>query len=297
MKIINIDGGIGRVICSTPAINVLAKVEPVTVITSWPAVFENNPYIEKCYGAGSDYLWDDVISKGEFIYPEPYHDYRYYNQKDNITQSFAHILGLDSVPNCPELFLSEGELLWAKEWKKKALEINKKTMVIAYQPFGAGTKMSDWGMRDDSHRSLSGPDALYIADSITENIPASLFVNCSHIASNHSNIWQQEFSLRQMFAIGFVSDLFVGVDSSMSHVMAAFGKTGVLILGATFKENVGYSNYVVMQKEGYPKSYYPNRFSGWVDKNKDAMVLESKHLDSIVETAKQFSLEARKTKT
>jgi len=82
------------------------------------------------------------------------------------------------------------------------------------------------------------------------------------------------------------------IDSMLSHVGAAFHKTGVLLLGSTFSKNVGYPNYATLQRDGYPKNYFPNRFSGYVDRNKGAMDFTASEYDMIIDliNGKKFPL-------
>ena len=50
--IVQVDGGIGRVICAVPALEELAKTRKVTVLASHPEVLWNNPNIHKVYEIG-----------------------------------------------------------------------------------------------------------------------------------------------------------------------------------------------------------------------------------------------------
>jgi len=65
-------GGIGRVIASTGAIQEFAKQKQkegikVNVVSSFPQLFNGLDYINRVYNIGMPYLYEDYISKGEFI--------------------------------------------------------------------------------------------------------------------------------------------------------------------------------------------------------------------------------------
>ena len=277
--IVQIDGGIGRVLTSTFPLFHLAKNKKVIVLTSCPEVFWNNDSIYKLYGLGNnDYLWDDVIRHGEFLLPEPYHNYLYYTQKHHLSMSFNHILnGIDDFSR-PLIFLSGEE----KEWANQFINARRKDAerpVVMLQWHGSGAFMSGNDVIDPSYRSLPLP----IIHNIVENTNCT-YINVSKFALNGKmNVWHQEFSLRQIFALTEQSDFVITVDSLLSHVGAAFNRRGLLLLGGTYDQNVGYPNYRMLSRDGYPKGYHPNRFRGSVaNLNRGAMDFSPEDVGQIV---------------
>jgi len=271
MKIIQIDGGIGRVLCATQALETLYKKtnEKMIVLSSWPDVLANAPYISKLYNLTQvPYLFDDIVKHGEFINPEPYQNFHYYNQRHHLSQSFNFLLNGEDEVGRPTIYLSPDEVKWGNQLIDEVKRASGKKIVVALQAFGSGAKLMENGtLVDPSNRSLTKGTV----DKILFN-PDCVFINLSHIPMNHPNVWQQpELNIRQIFAITKACNFIVSVDSLLSHVGAAFDKQGILILGGTFKENVGYTHYITCQKEGFPKSYFPNRFHGFVDLNQGAM--------------------------
>lgn len=274
--IVQIDGGIGRVICSTPAIETLAKNNPdrkIIIITTHPYVFYNNPFVWKVYGLDHDYLWEDVIQTGEFINPEPYHNHLYYTQKHHLIQSFNYLINKDDSMVSPSLYLTDQELAWGTEFIDTRKKEKGKPIGIL-QCFGMGVTDN---FLDDTHRSLS-PECIERLISLFDQC---IFINASHINLDYANVWQQQFTTRQLFSLVAACDFVLTIDSFISHVGACFNKKGVLLLGGTYKENVGYSHYNTIQREGYPKSYFPNRFSGFINQNKDAMNFSADEIEEI----------------
>ena len=123
MKIIKIDGGIGRVICSTGSIKRYWETNPdkIVILTSWPEIFENNPYVYKVYkdDGSIQYLFDDIIKHGDFCYPEPYFDANYYNQKYHLSQSFNNLINKEDDKLDPVLFLTNEEIKYGIDLVKK----------------------------------------------------------------------------------------------------------------------------------------------------------------------------------
>ena len=277
-KIVQIDGGIGRVLCATQALNTLSEQNEVVVITTWPDVFTNNPNIFKVYGLNREYIWEDVIRHGDFLYPEPYFKRQYYNQEHHLSQSFNDILINDPKFSFPKIYLSPQETLWGVNFVKNIKSQFCGSLILAFQPFGASAVLENGDVIDTTHRSLSMDAVRFIAD----NLKDVILVNCSHIAINHKSIWQANFTVRELFSVVAACDNIFTIDSMLNHVGAAFQKTGILLLGSTYSKNVGYPNYTILQRDGYPKNYFPNRFSGFVDKNKGAMDFKASEYDMLI---------------
>jgi len=273
-KVIHVNGGLGRVICAEPAIRELSIKEGVApiVVTSWPEVFWNNEHVHKVYREEHEWLFDDVIKNNDYVQPEPYHHRPYYSQKQHLSCAFKQLLGLKPKLSRPMIVLTNQERLWAKGFVDNIRETTGRK-VIAFQPFGAGFD----GMSDNTNRSLSMEQAHYVASNCIH-----MMVNCTKGNLNHANVWHREFSLRELFAVVSECDAVFGVDSSVSHIGAAFGKTGVLMLGGTHPTNVGWDNYRMANRDGFPKTIFANRFHGFIDQNKGAMDFSNEELDTLI---------------
>lgn len=271
MKIIEINGGIGRCIAATAALeNHWEKTgEKIIVLSPWSEIFFGAPYIHKLYNMQAvQYLFDDVIRHGEYMCPEPYQNHHFYNQRHSISESFDFLINGEVSGKMPKLYLTDEELAYGKQVIEDAKKASGKSKVVALQAFGSSAKlMQDGKLIDESNRSLTDTMAAKIADN-----PKAVFINLSHIPFNHPNVWQQpQMSTRQVLAIVAASDAVVSIDSMINHAGVALNKDGLLIMGSTFVKNFGYSHYRIFQREGYPKSYAPLRFPGFVDLNQGAM--------------------------
>jgi len=288
-EILKIDGGIGRVLCATGPIYDLRQTtsNEIVIITSWPEVFENNNCVTKVYKDGEiQYLFDDVIKHGRYNHPEPYHRYEYYTQQEHLINSFQSLINDEDDKPYPKIYLTNEEINFGIEVVSKAKRESGKNLAIAYQPFGSGATMSNSGViADNSFRSLNK----ITNETILSNCKKSVFINLSHIPINHNNCWNQQYSLRQLFAVAHACDFVVSIDSLLSHIGVAFNKKGILILGSTYSENVGYNEYdkyTTIQRSGYPMSYQSNRFGGHVEKNHHAMFFdleETRNITSAIE--------------
>jgi len=278
--VVQVDGGIGRVICSLPALEQLSKKRRVIVLTSFPEVFFNNPCIYKAYNLNREYLWDDVIKHGEFVYPEPYFNHMYYNQKHHLIQSFNYILtGKAGSVTTGSICLTHDEKVWASEFITTRRQEFEGKKIVLLQCFGSGAKIEDNKICDSSYRSLPTE----VVDKICENTN-HLYINASHIHMNYANVWQQDFTTRQLIALTAYCDFIVSVDSFLIHAAAVFNKKSVVFFGGTDLRNLGYPDNIIIKRQGYPKNYVPNRFSGFVDCNKGALEFDDEEMESILKT-------------
>lgn len=282
MLLINVDGGLGRVICAIPALEKCAESKDITIISCWPEVFQNNPILKNVHGnRDNTNLWDTVIRGNRIIFPEPYQRFEYYSQQEHLIESFNAILNETPSFSYPKLYLTEFEKAWASDFVRSVKTKTNKRKLVAFQPFGA---TFDINKADNTERSLSLGSATLIANKFMAFQSDSVLINCTNHIFSHPNIWQQKFTTRQLFAAISVCDAVLTVDSCVSHIGKAFNKKGSLILGGTYVKNVGYTDYKIFQKNGYPKAYDPIRICNFVNKNHGAMSWTNQELDEIVKS-------------
>jgi len=293
--VIQIDGGIGRTICSVAALEFLAKQNPnrkLFILTSHADTFLGNPYIHRVYRLNNnDYLWDDVIKKGEFIYPEPYYNRLYYTQKHHLIQSFNYLLNGCEDFSLPQIYLTKDEIKWGENFIAARKKDSNKPVAIL-QPYGAAATFQENEFKDDTQRSLP---PLQLDNLLQQLKNDCVFINACHISLNYPHVWQEQFTTRQLFSLIRACDFLLTVDSFASHAGAAFNKKGVLLLGGTYKENVGYSHYKVINRKGFPQGYMPNRFGSFIEKqNIGAMDFSEDEILVIVNEVRSLISELQK---
>jgi hypothetical protein len=301
-KIVIVDGGLGRVICSIPAVEKLAEKEDVVVISGWIEPYMFNPKIKRLYHMSHPYLWDDIISKGELVQPEPYHHYLYYTQKHHLIQSFDYLLNGTEDMKVPNLYLNEDELQWGRDFISGMKKQFGDKPIVLFQPFGAGARTSgnqcatcsDPNIIDPSNRSFSMEDTGKFIDALSQ-FAIVLYMGTLPIGNNSKAVIPGPTpNIRQWLTIIKNVNYFFGIDSSAQHICHAFGIKGTVVLGATFKENISYANHFnIFQKESYPKTYDPIRMPGVnftnsaSEMNKGAMSLTGEERDNLIEMVKK----------
>lgn len=245
--VVMVDGGIGRILCATPAIEELAKTQEVIVVTSWTDIFENNPHVERVYKLDFPYLFDDVIKGNILKNPEPYQYPPYYNDNLHLMQAFNELLEVNPEKNVPQIHLTESEKVGGENTVKSLRKEHKKP-VICFQPFAA-THSPEFGS-DDSRRSLKMD---LIAPLLTQL--DAVFVNFGIVPIEHPNVVNLKLPLRKFMAIAAFCDYCIGIDSSLAHIAAAFGRVGTFFYGPTNPEQLGYERFNNIARTGYPKGH------------------------------------------
>jgi ADP-heptose:LPS heptosyltransferase len=268
-RVIQIDGGLGRVICAEPAISTYCANNPDTrVVTSFPDVFTNNPTVKYLYGMHRNGLFDDVIKQGDFIAPEPYQCKEYYSQQHHLVQSFNKLVNNSNEMIQPKIFLTEQETNSAKKLIE-TLRKNSGKKVIAFHPFGSMAKVENGKMTDESNRSLDLNVVTSIVDALKDRF---IFLNCSHVPANTDNLVSLNLNTREYMAAISQCDGYISVDSATHHIANSFNIPGVTIFGSTFPANLEYDSKKTFIKTGFPRSYPTNRMPGSIDKNHEAML-------------------------
>jgi len=278
---IQIDGGIGRTICALPALERMAKEQELIIIAGHPEVFHNNPNFYKVYSLNREYIFDDVIQHCEFLNPEPYWDYHFYQKQRHIITSFNCILNKEEPIELPRpvIYLTDAEKQEASDYIKNIRTQIGNRKIIGFQPFGASFQPLTG--KDDSHRSLP-PN---VVDSILNQLnDVGCFINFTMHPIKHPSMCYDHFPLRKLFALAPHCDYLITVDSFLPHLGFCFGIPGTEFFGGTEIVNFGYpEHYHTVSRPGYPKTYFAFRMAGFVDKNQGAMNFTEEELTPILE--------------
>lgn len=266
--------GIGDVLVYTPVIEEMARRlgRPVKMLTApiqpkvgvvenefkYP-VWENNPYVSE--------ILDLTNLNSEFIT-------KLSAEKDDCCQ-FNHIIenicvayGLPNRNTQPSIYLTLEEQTWAL---RKLDGIQRP--LIAIHPSGKTSSLRASPWYESNWMSL-----------IERCSDAAGFVQIGKADFDHKNlnITFPRTTLRQMFALIWACDGFVGFDSGPMHVAAAFNKPSAIIwdaerkLEAEERWQTGFSSAVLL-RWGYSE-------------NRNLMIL-SQHQDQLLEQLERWTLE------
>jgi hypothetical protein len=207
------DAGIGNILMYTRVVDDLARSlgRPLAVLTarlsppSGPVdgypfpLFQNNPFVERIVDA-------DAIDPGIMVAVN--------KERDNLCQ-FSHMIenisyhyGLRPRFLRPSIYLDQTEQAWAIEKLRGLLR-----PVICLHPHGTSSPLPGHPWHEDNWSTLIGR---------LKNRATLLEIYKPEVESKNLQTLKISSSLRQMMALIWASDLFIGFDSSMAHIATAF---------------------------------------------------------------------------
>ena len=278
--IFNIDGGIGRVITSIPALLKYAKNHPddewYIMVYGWDFCFwgieELQPRVlhPDTKGIFENIYWD----ADEVIHPEPYVLPEYYRNEISLAEAFDKIINnTDDHSDLPDLELSVSlnELLTARNLVGQAAfdvhgQAIQKKKIVVIQPYGSMATKTNVGFYDKGSRSI--PDSFM--KEIIESIKDECIIINMNGGENYSqfehviNI-QQQLDIRTWMAIIKQVDYFIGCDSCGQHIAKGVGTPASVFIAGTHEVNVSYPNddsFHIIKNDAkfYP---IPIRLSQW----------------------------------
>jgi ADP-heptose:LPS heptosyltransferase len=260
--IINIDGGLGRIIAAIPALLKYGKLHPeedwYVMIPAWDIMTWGIPELQartfnpETKGMFENYYWD----ADKVIAPEPYKLPAFYRNEISMREAFDKLINnTDDHSDLPDLTLklSLDEIIRAKEIIKSVKkESNKK--VIVFQPYGSTSQATEMGIYDKSMRSITH----YMVNKLCEKLTKDYIVITM-------NDWCQEEGLvalrpdpdlRTWAAIIQEADYFIGCDSCGQHMAKAVGTPASVVIAGTHEVNMSYPDtFHIIKREGV--KYYP----------------------------------------
>lgn len=264
-----IDGGVGRVICSIPALKKFARNNPNInfniVVWGWERVFWGIKELsDKVCSIEQANLFQEKIYNSEIINVEPYRLWSYYTQQKSLYQAFDEIINntddhLDL--ELPKIKLSKEEEVWGHGYKRQAATQFGKEKTIVIQPFGQGSKNLDGVILDNETRSLEHPVYLKLVEKLSKNYNIMLFSPQDFfIAQDTFTFKINNLDIRYWAGIINASDYFIGCDSCGQHLARGYEKPGTIIMGSTFVENTSYNNWFnIIDFKKEEKKYVPIR--------------------------------------
>ena len=270
--IINIDGGLGRIITAIPALLKYGKNHPdedwYVMIPGWDFMtwgieeLQQRTFNPETKGMFENYYWD----ADKVIAPEPYKLPAFYRNEISLAEAFDELInGTTDHSDLPDmtLELTIDEVLNAKNIINNAKRsisgcggtVNEDKKVIVFQPFGSTAHQTEMGVYDKSMRSFNHNFAHEVVESLKKDY---------YIINMNAPLWQWEGvinispdpDLRTWAALIQEADYFIGCDSCGQHIARAVGTDASVLIAGTHEVNVSYPNkfHIIKNKA----KYYPN---------------------------------------
>lgn len=301
---VKVDGGIGRVIAATGAVDNFAKIKEkegikVNVVSSFPQLFNGLENINRIYNIGMPYLYEDYISKGEFIEPEPYNHYLYYAEGEHLATVFNFLLTGKKEYIAPKIVLTDNELEEAKGFIEE-MKKNEKKKILLIQPWGSqgGIQIADEKGQpkvrvDETYRSFGTGFYRKFIDKFKDkykilSVQATANFNgkqVPQVAFKDTSVFSNP-DIRKIIAVIPFVDGIVACDSFLHHASASLGTPvpTLVLWGATSEKNLGYSEHVNLRSKDVTE-FEPNRVPHdhdyYVNKNKGSNEFKLEFLNDI----------------
>ena len=269
--IINIDGGIGRVIAAIPALLKYGKLHPeedwYVMIPAWDIMtwgfeeLQERTFNPETKGMFENYYWD----ADKVIYPEPYKLPKFYRNEIGLKEAFDVLINeTEDHSDLPEmqLKLSLDELIDAKQIVNNIRRQNNNKKIIVMQPFGSTAYHTEVGIYDKSMRSINHYMTKMLVDKLSKdyvilNMSAGLYSQ-----DGMANL-QPDPSLRVWAGIIGEADYFIGCDSCGQHMAKAMGTPSSVVIAGTHEVNMSYPDtFHIIKRDGVKYHPAPMRVSG-----------------------------------
>ena len=273
MKIINIDGGIGRVITALPALlkyhqNHLNEEWYVSIM-GWDYIPLGIPQLqERSFNPDTKGVWENIFLKAdEIVSPEPYRLPNFYKGKISLAEAFDEIINETEEHddlNYETLNLSYSEIRKGQEIIYRAYEAQKKEKTIVINPYGSTAQICPLGVYDDSLRSLPENMFIQLCELLAEDYNV-IYMGYSHLLPEDNKVVyvpQPDLHMRDWMGVIAQVDYFVGCDTVGQHIARATGTQGCVIMGGTDPVNMSYPDYFRVIQRKQPV-YSPMRISSF----------------------------------
>lgn len=156
--VFNIEGGIGKCIMATAVIKAIAEQKPerkIIVVSGYPDVFINNPYVHRSLGFGNvPYFYDTYVRNHdtEILVHNPYNEADHIYKRKHLIQIWCEMYGLTYDPKYkPELYLTQREVDF---FSKNYSQTDKPIMAIQTNG-GAGNEAMKYSWARDIPMSIA----------------------------------------------------------------------------------------------------------------------------------------------
>lgn len=268
-------GGAGRVVCSIPALEKYHRLNPDddfrVVVHGWDMLFWSHPILQdRVFNAAQKGLFETVFKNNRTVMPEPYHTHEFYNEEISLIEAFDVEINNTSdhsdLKKEGYLYLSRYEIAGAKQYIAEEKQKQNKKYCIMTQPFGSGVNLLNGKPHDDTNRSIE-PDDYYDIVKYLEKDSVILYSSSEQFKKNDDKTTVSFEGthphlpfFRLMMALISECDYFIGCDSVGQHIARAFGKPGLVLMGATGDKCFSYPDHFEIYRKGIPR-YFPWRLA------------------------------------
>ena len=253
--VICIDGGIGRIITSIPALLKYHQNHPneewYIMIPGWDFVMWGFPELqERTFDPDSKGSFNIFWKADKVITAEPYRLPAYYRNEISLKEAFDVVINNttdhDDLPEM-QLMTSSAEKRSSFDIIQKAKKTFKQEKTIVLQPYGSTANMHQTGIFDDSHRSMPKNMIDYFIKNLSEKYNL-IFMGAKELHDIRTFKPDPDPKMREWMAIIEAADYFIGCDSCGQHMRRAFNKSASVVISGTHRINTSYENFHIIER-------------------------------------------------
>jgi ADP-heptose:LPS heptosyltransferase len=246
MKIIVVEGGIGRGLWYTAFIPELSKEGKIIMMSSYPQIYENFPGVYRSLGRNSQYAWEDIVMKedNEIIFYDPYFNSEFIHKKIHVLDAIADGFKLERKPRKPTLSLNQEFINNAKGFKKENPNFIVVQFTSGQSPYAFDPKKPY--INHGFERNISHEKASEIVKTIKDkypNLTILLFALPNEIPAIEGTI---RIDAPYLFYAALLKESlgFIGINSSLTHMAAAVDVKGIALWTGSSHKQWGYEDQI-----------------------------------------------------
>ncbi len=236
--VLHLNGGMGKMIMATAVIASYKRQYPdakIVIVSGYPEVFVNNPYVYKNFPFATPYLWQDYYGNPDYkvLAADPYFEESWIkNEPKHLIDVWCKMLGVDAVQKTPLLYFSGPEL----DELNAMIKVDKPLLVVQ------STGGSNAALRSWSRNPPLSEFNEHLLQYMETHFVLHLAVPETPLLSNvHQRV--DNLNRRQAMALIYFATAFVGIDSFGQHARASnpdAGPTVIFFLLAESIDRLGY---------------------------------------------------------
>lgn len=240
--VFNIEGGIGKHICSTAVVKAYKNNHPTTkiiVVCAWPEVYLHNKDIDRVYRLGNvPYFYQDyILGKDTVVFAgEPYKQTSHVTKKKHLIETWCDMIGIKYNGEGPDLPMNMREKAYIDP---ELAAIPKTKPILLFQPFGGPGKdhqAENYSWARDIHPEV----AQHLVNTLKDHYQIIHVCYDFHHKLEGVIRYEKVVPKKQLFNLLRFADRCLFVDSSFQHAAAALGKPSTVVWIATQPELFGY---------------------------------------------------------
>jgi len=278
-KAININGGLGRVVCALPALKLLQEKEPDTLVimNGWDDLFLMTDL--NTIEAGSVAI-GKMLEGYDVITPEPYHQAGYRNGEYDMRYAFAKDLGVEFGKTIDYGIRMDSNNVrkYMHHFRNEVADAKGKPLAMIQVKASGNENIRDLNKETTLNAIEAVKKAGYFPVLVGDTSTIPFDLQCYHINNT---------SLVDYITLLAMCDLFIGGDSSGMHLARAFGKKGIIFFTSTAGIKFYPDWFIEFRHPDHPVTYeYPRLFRA---EQKQAKLNEHKGVNKYYISEENFS--------